>query len=166
MASSKVGLYAAMLDKAKSDTLTTLGRVPESMRLRQIREGGATPLWLVGHLANTINTIVLRWILRAPSCFSREESMLFAPDFAGGTPPSADAGMYPPWDEVVAKYEEVMSQAIEGLKALDDDALDQPLHDKVPEMFRQLFPTVEATLMQMVSHDAYHRGQVGLLSKE
>lgn len=166
MASPKVDLYAAMLEKAKSDTLASLGGVPESLRLRQIRAGGATPLWLAGHLANTINTVILRWILREPSCLSREESMMFAPDFAGGTPPSSDASQYPAWDAVLEKYNEVMSKAVAGVKTLDDAALDEALNEKIPDVFRSRFLTVDATLMQMVSHDAYHRGQVGLLGKE
>jgi len=166
MAGPQISLYQAMLEKAQRDTLQVASGIPEGRRYHQFRSGGATPIWLVGHLASTINSVVLRWMFRAPSQFNREESLIFAPDFAGGTPPTSDPAAYPPWEAVLEKYATVLEQAREALGALPDDALEQSMGDHVPEFFRQRFPTTGATLMQMVSHDAYHRGQMAMLGKE
>lgn len=165
MSNIKVNLLRDQLQFALDETLGTAKRVPEGARLFQPGEGRATPLWLCGHLANTINTIVIRWILDGENVLTKEQSKLFAPDFGGGEPPSTDASKYPPYDEVVALYEKAMKQAIEGLTALTDEDLDKPIPKSIPDPLRTYFPTIGASIMRMVSHDGYHRGQIGLLSK-
>jgi uncharacterized damage-inducible protein DinB len=165
MSNPKIDLFVEQLSKARQDTLKAASAVPDSARLLQLKPGKATPLWLVGHLANTVNTVVLRWMLDVPGVLSREQAMLFAPDFAGGAPVSADANQYPAWSEVVALYDKAMSSVLEQLpKNLSDNDLPAPLK-RAPEPMRTFFSSNGVTLMQMVSHDAYHRGQIGLLAK-
>lgn len=165
MANPKVDMLRAQLDFARQETVTVAGRVPEDAVLRQLGEGRPTPLWLIGHLANTINTIVLRWTLNQEGTVSKELAKLFAPDFGGGTPPSTDASLYPPFADVIKLYDASMQAAIDGLAALTDDDLDKPLPKPLPESMQAFFPTIGKSLMRMISHDAYHRGQVGMLSK-
>jgi uncharacterized damage-inducible protein DinB len=99
------------------------------------------------------------------SALSREEARVFAPDFAGGTPPSTDASLYPAWDEVVQRYDTVMRQVVQQLSFLRDDELGQPLKGRMPDALRDFFPTNEATLLRLINHDAYHRGQIAMLAK-
>jgi hypothetical protein len=165
MSQQKTDLIAAMLERSRRMTLDTAHAVPESARLLQLREGKATPLWLLGHMANTINTVILRWLLDEPSQLSPEEVKLFAPGVAGGAPPSTDPSLYPSWDAVVSRYEEVMERAIKGVRGMHDDDLPKPLPDAASDRFRQRFPTIGDALQQMVHHDAYHCGQLGMLAK-
>lgn len=163
MSKTKIALYAEMLEKARLDTLRVAGNVPEGSRLRQLAPGKATPLWLVGHLTNTMNTVVVRWIIQGESLVDREFGKLFAPDFAGGMAPSADATLYPAWDDVLALYDNVMAAAIAGIGALDDSLLPEPVPGRMPDPLRQFFSSVGVTFNQMVAHDAYHRGQIGMI---
>lgn len=165
MSNTKIQLYTEMLESARKQTVQLAAGVPEGKRFKQLQEGKATPAWLVGHLANTINVLVVMFILEKESILSREEGHLFAPDFAGGKAPSENAEEYPAWDEIIAIYNRVFDAALEGLAALDDSALSNPLSSKMPDRLREWFSSVEVTLGFMISHDAYHRGQIGLLSK-
>lgn len=164
MANPQVELLVRQLKKAHTETLSAAGKVPEANRLLQLQEGKATPLWLLGHLANTVNILVLRFILRHEGFLKREISRVFSPDFAGGTPPSNDASLYPAWDEVVALYDQVMTTAIDGIAQLSDDDLPKPVPGNMPDPLRAYFTSIEVVLMQMVNHDAYHRGQIGMLA--
>jgi len=164
MSNPRTQVYIELLADARDRTLRTAEAVPEGCRLHQLKEGKATPLWLVGHLANTINTIVVRWMVEGESAMDKETSMLFAPDFAGGKPPSTNPEDYPAWDDVLALYNTAMTRAVEGLAGISDEELPGPLKGRVPDPMRQVFKSVEFSLQQMVHHDAYHRGQLGLLS--
>jgi uncharacterized damage-inducible protein DinB len=105
------------------------------------------------------------YILEGDSLVNKELSLSFAPDFAGGKAPTENADEYPAWDEILALYNQVFDAAIEGLSKLDDSVLPNPLSSKTPDRLREYFSSVEVTLGFMISHDAYHRGQIGLLSK-
>jgi len=165
MAEPKIEVLAEQLEKAQKETLHVAEGVPEGARLKQLQEGKATPLWLIGHLANTINSVVLRWMLDTDHVLTKEQTKLFGPDFAGGTPPATDAAIYPPWEEVVGRYDSAMRRAVQGVRDMRDDDLPRPLKGNVPDAMRQFFSSNQVTLYQMVQHDAYHRGQISLLSK-
>lgn len=165
MSNTKIQLYIELLENARKHTLQVAEGVPEGKRFKQLQEGKATPAWLIGHLANTINVLVIMFILEGDSVLSRELGNTFAPDFAGGKAPTENQDEYPAWDEIIALYNQVFDTAIEGLAKLDDSALPNPLSSKMPDRLREHFSSVEVTLGFMVSHDAYHRGQIGLLSK-
>lgn len=165
MSNTKTKLYIEMLENARKQTLQIAGGVPENKRFKQLQTGKATPAWLVGHLANTINVLVVMFILEGDSLVNKELSLSFAPDFAGGKAPTENQDEYPPWDEILALYNKVFDTALAGLAKLDDSALPAPLSSKTPDRLREHFSSVEVTLGFMISHDAYHRGQIGLLSK-
>ena len=163
MSQAKIDLLIEQLEKARAETLAKAEATPEAARMKQLAPGKGTPLWFIGHLGNTVNTIVLCWILGLPSVLKREEAIKFSPDIAGGTPPTDDPADYPDWDTVVANYDKILGMAIDGLKAqLQDDDLEKPI-ERAPEMFQAFFGNIGGALKQMVNHDAYHRGQVGLL---
>ncbi|MCC6143657.1 MAG: DinB family protein [Candidatus Hydrogenedentes bacterium] len=165
MSEPKVEVHLEGLQKAHRETLRVAGTVKESDRLLQLREGKATPLWLVGHLANTVNIVLVYMTLDKPFVLPKEFGKLFAPDFGGGMPPSTDASAYPAWEEVLVAYDTAMQAGISGVAELSDGDLPAEPRGKMPEPLRTYFPSIGATLLQMVQHDAYHRGQIGLLSK-
>ncbi len=165
MSNTKIQLYTEMLEGARKHTLQVAEGVPEGKRFKQLQEGKATPAWLVGHLANTMNVLVVMFILEGDSLLTKEQGNTFAPDFAGGKTPTENQDEYPAWDEILALYNKVFDAAITGLSKLDDSALPNPLSSKTPDRLREHFSSIEVTLGFMVSHDAYHRGQIGLLAK-
>lgn len=165
MDNPRISVYSELLEIARRETSSAAGNVPVEKRLFQLREGKATPMWLIGHLANTVNTIILCWMLGGESQVDRSFRFAFAPDFAGGTPPSTDPALYPVWEEVLKRYEQIMQQAIDGVRLLPDSSLEEPLQGNVPDALRPFFPTVGAALARLIAHDAYHRGQMNLLAK-
>jgi len=165
MSSAKVELLQEQLTSCRDETLRVAGSVSEPDRFRQLKEGKAHPAWLVGHLTSTVNTVVLRWMLaqrvELPKGFGRQ----FAPDFAGGLPITNNPADYPAWDDLLPLYESVMTAAINGIGNLSDADLPNPLQGEVPEQLRNFFSSNGKSLCIMVSHDSYHRGQIGMLSK-
>jgi len=160
----KIETIVALLEKCKAETLATAAKVPEENRYRQLAEGKATPMWLLGHLTNTMNTVVLIWTLGESSILTRDQAKLFSPDFAGGKTPTSNPGDYPAWDEIVALYDEAMTRAIMGVGKMTDDQLPGHLAGKVPDAMREFFSSNQVTLHQMITHDSYHRGQMALLA--
>lgn len=166
MGREKVDLYCAMLDECRSETLRVAQGVPESHRFLQLQEGKSTPAWLVGHLANTTNAIVLLWTLAREPLVSREFAKKFAPDLGGGDPVTGNPGDYPAWDEIVQTYDRVLSAAVAAVREdLTDGDLPQPPRGNMPDRLKDFCPTMASVLSRMVYHDSYHRGQIGLLSK-
>ena len=165
MSRTKVEVYIEQMDFARQETIKAANAVPESARLYQPAPGRPTPLWLLGHLGNSVNTVIIRYAVQGESAFPKEWAKVFAPDFTGGTPPSTDASMYPPYDEVIALYDNAMQKAAAALGTLTDEDLGKPLPANLPDAIRAFFPTIGATLNRMIGHDAYHRGQMALLGK-
>ena len=165
MSNVRITLLADLLEGARKHTLQVAESVPETHRLKQLQEGKATPMWLIGHMANTINTLVIVFILEEPSLLDREKSKLFAPDFAGGKAPTSNADEYPAWDEVIELYNAVYTKALDGIRKLDDSVLESPMSGKMPDSLRGFFSSIGTTLTIMINHDSYHRGQIGMLAK-
>ncbi|HRK36618.1 MAG TPA: DinB family protein, partial [Candidatus Hydrogenedentes bacterium] len=94
-------LLASQLKSCMDQTLHIASGVPESARCTQLKPGKAHPLWLIGHLANTINLLLLHWTLQVEGVVPKEYRKKFAPDFGGGDPVTPDPADYPAWDEVV-----------------------------------------------------------------
>lgn len=165
MSNPKIELFSELLETCITETAKVAGGVREQDRLLQLKDGKAHPLWLVGHLTNTLNTIVLQWVLGAESALPRAYGRTFAPDFAKGAPITKNPADYPGWDEVLEYHQKIGAQCVEGIKTLQDADLSQPLKGPVPDSRRDSFKTNQIALTRMINHDNYHRGQIGLLSK-
>ena len=165
MNNTNVSVLIELLKQARSQTLSMAQSVPETHRFKQLQAEKATPIWLLGHIARTMDRVILEWILEVPHVLSDDLRQRFAPSMVGGTPPTTDPEDYPSWDEVVALYDTVTTRAIEGLPVITDSDLDKALPGDLPPNYRELFPTIGAALQRVINHDAYHRGQMGLLGK-
>lgn len=162
---ARIELISQQLTMCREETLRVAGEVPEGDRFKQLKKGKAHPAWLVGHLANTVDSIVLTWSLAGEPRLSKEFKRQFAPDFVGGLPITADASDYPAWDAIIGSYQQTLDAAIAGIANLQDSDLSQPLKGQVPERLRERFTSIGRALSFMVLHDSYHRGQIGMLSK-
>jgi len=165
MSHPQIELIQQQLTMCQADTLRVAASVPESDRFRSLKDGKAHPAWLIGHLANTVDTVVNQWMLLEERRLPKGHGRMFAPDFAGGLPITPDPANYPAWDEIVALYNQVMTVAIDGIGELPELLLPEPLRGDVPDSMRNFFSSSGKTLNIMVLHDSYHRGQIGMLSK-
>ncbi len=163
MSTPKTELLAQQFQAAVDATVKVAESVPEGCRLTQLKEGKAHPLWLIGHLSQAMDLIVNQWILAGEGILPAESHPKFAPDILGGVPVTANGDDYPSWDDTVSNYKAIGAKTVELINALADDELDSSLKGDVPEAAREFFGTVGQSLASMLQHDAYHRGQVGML---
>jgi hypothetical protein len=140
-------------------TLTHARDLDEGKRLRQLQEGAAHPLWVMGHLTLTLDAVVNSIGLGEDSILPRSyfDKFMFGPV-------DADGSSYPPWDEVVETYEAVGRRVVENIRAASDDDLARPPNRDFPEQNADKWSTLGKLLMDEVDHDAYHRGQMGLIA--
>lgn len=162
---STAAAMAAFIQACAEQTEKYVGNCPEDKRLCQVAEGKATPLWLLGHMANTTdmlgNVIGLGFEPTVPPNY-RE---LFLPTEFGGKAPTANAADYPSWDELAEAYKKVMSRYAEGIAALADEDIPGPPKGELPPSLKDMVPTIQSGIILNTIHDSHHRGQMGLLAK-
>ena len=154
---------ADLLDVATKATVAAANKIAEDKRMSQMSKGKAHPLWLLGHVTNTlsgaVNTVALGGRPTAP----KEYAKMFAPDFLGGAPIESDASVYPAWKDVLAEYEKAAATAIAAIRELEDGDLDGSCKGNVPEPVKDFFAVLGTTLNSFVLHDTHHKGQMALL---
>ena len=164
MSKTKVDVYVAMYELCIHESSNMADKMPEALRLHQMQPGKAHALWNLGHMAFALDLLVNNWSLGGSSVMPGEWHAKFAPDIAGGEPITGDAANYPSWDDIVAGYQNVGKTVIEGIQQLDDSDLDGGPKGTPPDEFKDFVASLDGTLRYMASHDAYHRGQMGLLA--
>lgn len=164
MSRAKVEVYQGLVKAAVDSTVAAAEKVAEGDRLRQTGEGKAHPLWLLGHLTQTLSLFAVEWISCGDSFLPKGYGKAFMAAFAGGVPITGNADDYPAWDEVLENYKKVGEKAVAALDGLQDSELPEPLKGPCPDEFRKTFDSNEKTLTIAVVHDAHHRGQIALLA--
>lgn len=162
MSQAKVQALAASLQYTVNETAKAAAKVPEAARLKQLAEGKAHPLWLVGHLAQALDNIFIVWTLGGEHAIPKHYAKKFAPGIMGGETITGDAENYPAWDEVLEHYKTLGAQAAAMIGQLQDEELDGD-PKAMPEQARSFFGNLGGTLTSMIAHDSYHRGQLGML---
>ncbi len=160
----RANVYADFLEGCIEETKRAAATVPEGARMRQLAEAKAHPLWLIGHLANTLHTVVYIWIFEQDPIFDKTFAKMYAPDFARGNPITGDPGAYYSWGETLDRYAAIGGEVVEQVRAMPDDRLPSEPGPKMPAPFKQHFPTNELTLAQMIRHDSHHRGQMSMIA--
>lgn len=166
MAKTHAEVHQQMFKKEIDATYAVIKAVKPEKRMFQLKAEKSHALWLIGHMGNTNNLLINRWCLEGESQFPKELVRKFSPDFSGGIAPSADPEFYPGWDEVVNIYTAVSSACIEGIGNLPDDVLFGPLRGGAPEAMQEMFGNVDDMICAMTTHNAYHRGQIGMLNAQ
>ena len=165
MEQTRIRLLSGLFKGARDHTIQVVDSVPASHQFKQLAPGKATPVWLLGHLTRTLDRLVLEWTMQIAPVMAEETGILFAPEHAGGTAISTDADDYPTWSELKTAYEEATERVLTGLERLSDDDLAKPIPGDMPDAYRERFPSIGSLLKLLVNHDAYHRGQLGMLAK-
>lgn len=163
-AGAATGTLAELLKTNCDQTVKACEACPEGKRLYQLADGKATPLWLLGHMANAANFIGVTIGLGKESVFPADWSAKFNPSQFGGAPITAEAADYPAWDELVEKYKEVMTTLAEGTAELEDAQLTGDCLGAVPPPLAEMVPNLKSAIVMHVLHDAHHRGQLALLA--
>jgi hypothetical protein len=121
--------------------------------IRPTANGGNHPLWIMGHLAY-IEGSLSKILFDQPNPVEH-----WAPLFATGTQPSDDAGIYPPFDEVISTFHRLRAQTIQRLDEIGPAGLNAaPRH--VPPGFEESMTTVGQALLLTALHQMVHYGQL------
>jgi hypothetical protein len=115
--------------------------------------GGNHPLWVLGHLAYSEAELRDQFILGKPNPLPEWKEL-----FGQGSTPVQNAAQYPPFDELLAKFEEVRADTLKLLDTCTDEDLDKP--SNAPEEAKDFFPTVGHCLSAIPTHFVFHGGQV------
>ncbi len=154
-----------LLSACQAQTEKCVKSCAEKRRFHQVAVNKATPLWLIGHMANTAEFIGNSIGMGAPTGAVKEPwRKKFSPDFFGGDKITTNAADYPAWDEVVQAYSKVMAGLAQSVAKLSDEQLLGPPLGKLPEPLKQLVSTVQDCVTLNIIHDSHHRGQFALLA--
>jgi hypothetical protein len=115
--------------------------------------GGNHPLWIMGHLAFVEGTL-LQTIFGEPNPVEA-----WAPLFAPGTRPTADAAAYPPFAEVVATFHRLRKETIRRVEELGDEGLARA-PKSIPPGFEVAMKTAGHTFLLIALHQMVHYGQI------
>jgi uncharacterized damage-inducible protein DinB len=116
-------------------------------------KGGCHPLWVLGHL-----TLVEGMI---PAALYGEENPVahWQPLFGEGSEPVENAGAYPSFAEIRARYSELRARNLEILESLSEEDLDRPV--KAPPKGREEeFATFSRSFLVIALHQCMHRSHV------
>lgn len=163
MAKDKVEMLAKVYEHAFEETIKAAEKVTPDKQFRQAQPGKAHPLWLLGHLTFSLDTIVNLMCLGGAQQLPPTYMAKFSPAVMGGPAITTNASDYPAWSEVLGNYKKVSQSTSELLRKLDDADLPGGAKGNVPPPFADFFKVLGNTLGHMADHDAYHRGQLGLL---
>ncbi len=157
--------FHQLLEMCKKSTLRNCEGVKPEDRFRQLKEGKAHPLWLLGHLANTIDVVGNLWTYNQPPVVAKKYKFKFAPDFAGGDPITAEPDNYPPWEELLEDYSTAFDSFLEKVKQTQDQELPEDPRGPVREDKKDFFNSIGKNIQVMILHDTHHSGQVSMISK-
>jgi hypothetical protein len=115
--------------------------------------GGNHPVWVLGHLA-FIEGGLRKILFGEPNPVAH-----WAPLFAPGTQPKADAAAYPPFDDVLRTYRELRANNLKLLDEIGEAGLDRVPKD-VPAGFEDAMTTFGQTFLLIALHNMVHYGQI------
>ena len=141
------------LRKSREIVLARVEEMREHCLVFPTPNGGCHTLWVLGHLAYIEAMVVRRFMLGEENPLAHWE-----PAFDSGNV-SRQAGLYPPFDEVLAKCRDVRASTLALLDSLGEDDLDR-LSLKAPEGFEEMFGTYRLCLQYAADHWYMHRGHL------
>jgi len=157
--------FHQMLEMCKNGTLKTCEGVKPEDRFRQLKEGKAHPLWLLGHLANTIDVVGNLWTFNQQPVVAKKYKFKFAPDFAKGDPIVDDPEYYPSWEELLEDYRTAFDTFLENVRGTQDLDIPEKPRGPVREDRKDFFNSIGKNIQVMILHDTHHRGQIAMISK-
>lgn len=115
--------------------------------------GGCHPLWVVGHLA-VVEGMLTSMLTNGPSPTSHWE-----PLFGQDSETTADASLYPTYDEVRERFRSLRFDNLERLDAMTEADFERATAWQ-PKGLEAHFDTVGKALLTTALHQTMHRGQL------
>lgn len=119
-------------------------------------EGGNHAAWVAGHLALTYDWVLDRYASAGGLDASYKEL------FGGGTEPSDDAAVYPPFASIMDRLAERRRAFIDWFSAMPEEKAAEPL-DEEARMFGHTFAGMIGAIG---AHENYHAGQLSVVRKK
>ena len=150
------------LEQAREHTVAAVEGLTGEEMLFQPKAGMNHALWLLGHIAESENGLLLG--------FCKGANLLpvgWHEKFGIGSKPVADRAKYPSREEVLKLMEKVHAAAIEYVRSLSPEDLDRrPAGiDRLPERAQALFATIGKCIYQHALHESSHAGQIATLRR-
>lgn len=159
------GTLARLIRATMQQTEKAIKACPDGRWYHRLGPDKATPLWLLGHLANTADFIGNTVGLGA-SCgaIPKEWRRKFTPTFLGGDPITTNPADYPTKDEVIEAYRRSMNHLADAVAGLSDEELLGPPKGKMLEPLKALVSSLQDCVSLNIVHDSHHRGQLAMLA--
>lgn len=147
-------LLGINLEWAATKSLSLIDEMKDAPLTFPTPEGGNHPLWVLGHCAYAEGLIIQEKMLGKSNPLAEWKDV-----FGDGTEPVADADIYPPFDDVRARCDQIRLATTTLFDSLSDYELDTPTKHCEPEQKRQ-FGTYAQCFLFVANHWLMHRGQV------
>ena len=147
-------LLKANLETSKGMILPMIEDMKDAPLTFPTSQGGNHPLWVLGHLAYSEGSVLQEMMQGESNPLAEWKDI-----FAAGTEPVDAAEKYPPFDEVMAKCQEVHQANIALLDSLSEDDLDTSSKSCPPE-YDAYFGTYRQCFQMVANHWLMHQGQV------
>ena len=148
-----IELIRRNLEQSRDRVLARVEEMREHAFVPATRHGGASTIWVLGHLAY-IEGLLVHGFLRGEENPRADWEAVF-----DGADVSSQAEDYPPFEEVLAACRDSRASTLAFLAPLTEDDLDRPCA-KVPEGFEDTFGTYRRCLQFAADHWYMHRGQL------
>jgi uncharacterized damage-inducible protein DinB len=150
---NSIDLVRDNLLKSRERVLLRIEDMREHAMVFPTRNGGAHTLWVLGHLAYIETLVVRTFMLGEANPLAAWENVFDGEDV------SADAHVFPPFDDVLAKCRETRAATIALANSLTEDGLDRTCI-QAPKGFEDTFGTYRLCLQYAADHWYMHRGQL------
>lgn len=148
-----IDLIRDNLKKSEDRVLSKIDEMREHSLIFPTRNGGSHTLWVLGHLAYIEGLVIQRYMLAKPNPMNHWEEIF------DGANSSADAAMYPAFDEVLAKCRAMRKQTLTTLDALSEKDLDKE-SAHTPPGYEDIFGNYRSCLQYVADHWYMHRGHL------
>ena len=148
-----IDLIRDNLTKSRDRVLARVEEMREHCFVFPTPNGGCHTLWVLGHLAYIETLVVRSFMLGEDNSLAHWEQV-----FDSGQV-SADGGVYPPFDQVLATCRAVRASTVALLDSLTEDDLDRSSVN-APKGFAGMFGTYRLCLQYAADHFYMHRGHL------
>jgi uncharacterized damage-inducible protein DinB len=156
------GFIVEALENARSLTTQAVEGLTDSEMLFQPKAGLNNALWLLGHIAQSENGLILG--------FCTGKGVLpegWSEKFGFGSKPVADRAAYPTKDEILGHLKKTHTAAIEYVRSLKPEDLDKRPSgiDRLSPRAQERFSTVARCMEHHITHESSHAGQITMLRR-
>jgi hypothetical protein len=148
-----IDLIRFALEMSDKATLSLIEDMRNAPLTQPTPRGGNHPLWVLGHITFIEG--------RIPQVLFGETNPVqhWASIFSAGVEPTADAGVYPSFDEVLGTYRSLRAKNLKLLDQIGEPGLDRPTK-MPPKGLEKAMPTFGQAFLIIAMHQMNHRGQV------